>query len=78
MAASRYERWTFSVTRSAGGSGIVNVMGARDGSNAFRKAVLDLSAEPTPVNVRRYLTASRLLERDAARLSPPVRKDSDR
>ena len=78
MAASRYERWTFSVMRSAGGSGIVNGMGALDGSIAFRKAVLDLSAEPTPVNVRRYLAASRLLERDAARLAPPVRKESDR
>jgi hypothetical protein len=78
MAASRYERWTFSVMRSAGGSGIVNVMGALDGSTAFRKAVLDLSAEPTPVNVQRYLAASRLLERDAARLAPPVRKESDR
>ncbi|MEP7336061.1 MAG: hypothetical protein ABI717_09805 [Actinomycetota bacterium] len=29
---------------------------------AFRDAVLDLSEEPTPVNVRRYLVASRLLE----------------
>jgi hypothetical protein len=54
------------------------LMGALDGSTAFRKAVLDLSAEPTPVNVRRYLAASRLLERDAARLAPPVKKESDR
>ena len=64
--------------RSASSSGIVNVMGALDGSTAFRKAVLDLSAEPTPVNVRRYLAASRLFERDTARLAPPVRKESDR
>jgi hypothetical protein len=32
----------------------------------FRKAVLDLSDEPTPVNIRRYLAASRLLDADAA------------
>jgi hypothetical protein len=30
---------------------------------AFREAVLDLAAEPTPLNVQRYLAASRILER---------------
>jgi hypothetical protein len=29
---------------------------------AFRRAVIDLNEEPTPLNVRRYLAASRLLE----------------
>ena len=28
----------------------------------FREAVLDLAEEPTPVNVRRYLAASRMLD----------------
>jgi hypothetical protein len=51
----------------------------------FRRAVLDLSEQPTPVNVRRYLVASRLLARDAAqRRSRPdqavntLRKEADR
>jgi hypothetical protein len=35
-----------------------------DRQAAFRMAVLDLSQEPTPTNVRRYLAASRLLERE--------------
>ena len=29
---------------------------------AFRRAVLDLNEEPTPLNVHRYLAASELLE----------------
>jgi hypothetical protein len=37
-------------------------MQAFDRQAAFRIAVLDLSQEPTPTNVRRYLAASRLLE----------------
>jgi hypothetical protein len=32
---------------------------------AFREAVLDLSDEPTPMNVLRYLAASRTLTRTA-------------
>jgi hypothetical protein len=32
-----------------------------DPKTAFRKAVLDLAEEPTPLNARRYLAASRLL-----------------
>jgi hypothetical protein len=79
VAASRYERWTFSVMRSEGSSGIVTFMAALEGSTAFRNAVLDLSAEPTPVNVRRYLAASRLLDRDAARTRSRTRPQvSDR
>jgi hypothetical protein len=30
---------------------------------AFREAVLDLSDEPSPINVQRYLAASRSLDR---------------
>lgn len=79
MAASRYERWTFSVMRSEGSCGIVTFMAALAGPTAFRNAVLDLSAEPTPVNVRRYLAASRLLDRDAARTRSRARPQvSDR
>jgi hypothetical protein len=33
---------------------------------AFRRAVLDLNEEPTPLNVRRYLAASELLERQVS------------
>jgi hypothetical protein len=45
----------------------------------FLEAVLDLSDEATPVNVRRYLAASRLLDRPvrteaAAQSSSPVRR----
>jgi hypothetical protein len=36
---------------------------------AFREALLDLVEEPTPANVRRYLGASRRLERG----TPPAR-----
>jgi hypothetical protein len=40
---------------------------SRPDSNAlFHDAVNDLAEAPTPVNVRRYLVASRLLERDRA------------
>ena len=49
--------------RLACNSGIVAGMGALDYSTVFRMAVLDLSAEPTPANLRRYLAASRLLDR---------------
>jgi hypothetical protein len=49
--------------RPASRSSIVVGMGALDYSTVFRRAVLDLSAEPTTVNVRRYLAASRLLDR---------------
>jgi hypothetical protein len=35
----------------------------------FREAVLELSDEPTPRNLRRYLAASRLLDAGAARES---------
>ena len=85
MAANRYETWTLPVMRTASSSGIVTAMGAVDRSTMFRRAVLDLSEEPTPVNVRRYLVASRLLARDAAqRRSRPdqavntLRKEADR
>jgi hypothetical protein len=37
----------------------------------FREAVLDLSDAPTPVNVQRYLAASRLLDRSARVESRP-------
>jgi len=53
--------------RQASSSGIVAGIDALDRSSVFRRAVLDLSAEPTPVNVRRYLAASRLLDRDPMR-----------
>jgi N-formylglutamate amidohydrolase len=33
---------------------------------AFHRAVLDLNEEPTPLNVRRYLAASELLERQVS------------
>jgi hypothetical protein len=85
MTASRYETWTLSLMRAASSCGIVRAMGAVDRSTVFRRAVLDLSEEPTPVNVRRYLAASRLLARDAAqrrsRKAQAVnvsRKESDR
>jgi hypothetical protein len=85
MAASRYETWTLPVMRVASGSGIVMSMGAVDRSTMFRRAVLDLSEEPTPVNVRRYLVASRLLARDDARSRTrqdravnPLKKESQR
>jgi hypothetical protein len=71
--------------RAASSSGIVRDMGAVDRSTVFRRAVLDLSEEPTPVNVRRYLAASRLLDRDAAQRRSRegqavnmLRKESDR
>ena len=71
--------------RAASSSGIVRDMGAVDRSTVFRRAVLDLSEEPTPVNVRRYLAASRLLARDAAQWRSRegqavnmLRKESDR
>ena len=85
MTASRYETWTLSVMRAASSSGIFRAMGAVDRSTVFRRAVLDLSEEPTPVNVRRYLAASRLLARDAAQRRSRegqavnmLRKESDR
>jgi len=55
-------------------------MGAVDRTTVFRRAVLDLSEEPTPVNVRRYLAASRLLDREALRRRSPTqpRKESER
>jgi hypothetical protein len=34
--------------------------------DAFREAVLDLLTEPTPLNAKRYLAASRKLERGAS------------
>jgi hypothetical protein len=42
----------------------------------FREAVRDLSAEPTPTNVRRYLAASRLLDLGPSRAVSPVRRRS--
>ena len=51
-----------------------------DARAAFKEAVLDFSEEPTPVNARRYLAASRLLalatERaaQASPLSGPKRR----
>jgi hypothetical protein len=80
MAASRYERWTLPVMRPGTRSGNVTVMAAVDRTSVFRRAVLDLSEEPTLVNVRRYLAASRLLDRDALRRRSPrqPRKESDR
>jgi hypothetical protein len=38
-----------------------------DPQTAFREAVLEVADEATPVSVRRYLAASRLLEGAAAR-----------
>ena len=70
------------VMRQASSSGIVAGIDALDRSSVFRRAVLDLSAEPTPVNVRRYLAASRLLDRDPTRKSSrapsPARRESDK
>ena len=47
-----------------------------DARAAFKEAVLEFSEEPTPVNARRYLAASRLLAlatARAAQASPPPR-----
>jgi hypothetical protein len=46
-------------------SAIVGSMNVTRSYPLFREAVLDLAAEPTPVNVRRYLAASRILTRSA-------------
>lgn len=64
---------------------IVPTMQSLDRYAAFVEAVLDLSDEPTPTNLRRYSAASRLLNLDESILAapramtdtgdPPVRED---
>jgi hypothetical protein len=51
-------------------------MRSLDRQAAFREAVLDLAAEATPTNVRRYLAASRLLDAGAPRPVPRPRRRS--
>jgi hypothetical protein len=53
---------------------IVAPVRALDLQAAFREAVLDLAAEPTPTNVRRYLAASQLLEVAAQRAVSRARR----
>jgi hypothetical protein len=52
---------------------IVAPMRLLDPYPAFRGAVHDLAAEPTPINVRRYLAASRLLDAASLRAVSPAR-----
>jgi hypothetical protein len=45
----------------------------RDSHALFHETVHELAAEPTPANVRRYLAASRLLDRDRATVAGRLR-----
>jgi hypothetical protein len=49
---------------------------AVDPRAAFRKSVLDLAAEASVTNVRRYLSASRLLELARQRAAAPIEPGS--
>jgi hypothetical protein len=54
-------------------------MRSLDPQTAFRQAVLDLAAEATHTNVRRYLAASRLLDVAAPRaVSQPRRRSASK
>jgi hypothetical protein len=49
-----------------------------DPKTAFREAVLDLAEEPTPLNVRRYLAASRLLAEATEGVAAPAHRPAAR